>query len=152
MQIQRENLNEIKGRTKRFAKSKSKFQNRNIEKMNSRNLENQLKEIKRSRSFGRKISIKIYTKNLTIRSSNNINQILKRLSFETSDNESDKNENIEIQFNDSIVDAENEKDDEQTGNYILNIKTIKENNENENKLKNKVEEADKIDTKKNIMN
>ena len=156
MQIQRENLNEIKTNTKSFAKSKSKFY-RKIEKMDSRNLENKLKESKRSRSFGRKISYKIYTKNLTIRSSNNITQMLKRLSFEMSDNESDKNDdnnnqNVKIKFNDSIDDAENEKEGEQNDNFILNIKTMKENNENENKLKNKEEEADKIDTNKNGIN
>ena len=153
LQIQRDNLNEIKGSTKRFAKSKSKFYHRQIEKMNSHNLENQLKESKRARSFGRKISIKIYTNNLTIRSSNNITQMLKKLSFEISDNESDKNDDnnnqdINIKFNDSFDDAENEKDAEQNGNYILNIKTMKENNENENK----VEETDKIGTKKNRIN
>lgn len=153
LQIPRDNLNENKGSTKRFAKSKSKFYHRQIEKMNSHNLENQLKESKRARSFGRKISIKIYTNNLTIRSSNNITQMLKRLSFEISDNESDKNDDnnnqdVNIKFNDSFDDAENEKDVEQNGNYTLNIKTMKENNENENK----VEETDKIGTKKNRIN
>ena len=148
LQIQQENLNVIK-RTKRFAKSKSKFNNSHMEKMDSHNLENQLKESKRSRSFGRKISIKIYTKNFTIRSSKNMTQILKRMSFEISDSESDKNDDnnnkeiVNIKFNDSIDDGENEKDGEQKDKIILNINALKEN---------KGEEMDKINNNNKKIN
>lgn len=149
LQIQQENLRTIKGGIKRLAKSKSKFCNKHMEKMDSRNLENKLKESKRARSYGRKISIKIYTKNLTIKSSQNLNQLLKKLSFEMSDVESDKNDdnnnnqNVKIKFNDSIYE-ENEKEEGQNETLVLDIKNMKKNDENEIKLENKEEEMDKI--------
>ena len=131
MEIKKEKLSK---NAKRFAKSKSKFKSREIKEMDDdHNLENKLKESKRSKSYAKKHLTKIPRISQANKSSQHLNKILKKITLGNSDNESEKEKNNN-RFRDSIdlLMSNNEnKDDE-------NIVSEDDNNENIDNKNNKI--------------
>ena len=134
--------------SKCLSKSKSKFQNRVFVNMKNHNLENRLKESKRSKSFSRKYSSKFLIKNYSMKSSKHFNQLVRRITLDYSDSESEKenNDNIRLEMNEYIGLLEDKKD-EKDNIGVENI--IVDADENKNINNNLLTEINKINENEN---